>query len=178
MAASNASPLRAHVDRLRPAVVDHLRPRPAVDRDDDGGAARRLRAIDRCMQLDPIAGAKRVELGRREINGDIGRRRDRDHGLAIAHPDDVDVWRFRPAVPNVDVAGEIGRDHGAVHSGCASQALRITAVQRNPEELPLEGCLHPADKVELAALLVQSHRGFGRPLAAGQLPDQRAIGRI
>src|SRR5207244_6290349 len=49
--------LRSQVHRLRPAVVHHLRPRTAVDGDDHGGAARRRRAIDGRMQLDPIAGS-------------------------------------------------------------------------------------------------------------------------
>src|SRR2546422_3425466 len=103
---------------------------------------------------------------------------DRDRSPAIAQADDADGWRLHQAVPDVDIAREIGSDHGAVHPRRACQTLWFTAVQRNPEELPLEGGLLPTNEVELPALLVQGHRRFGRPLAPGELPDQRAIGRI
>src|SRR6266702_1650572 len=72
--------LRSQVHRLRPAVVHHLRPGTAVDGDDDGGTTPTLtlprtrgreilaRSVDGGEELAPVAGSKRVELGRRQIN--------------------------------------------------------------------------------------------------------------
>src|SRR5256885_15219104 len=180
--AGNKTLLRQHlspqVSRLRPAVFPHLGSGTAVDGDDDGGADRCRWTINRRMQLDPIAGAKRVEFRRRKVNGDVARRMDRPRSLLVVQAHNIDVRGLVEIVEDADIAGEIGCQDGAVYPGPTRESLRFTTVQGDTEELAIEGSFLPANEVELAALLIEGHRRFRRPFAPGQLPDQRAVGCI
>src|SRR2546429_7195330 len=151
--------LRQHlcpqVHRLRPAVVHHLRSGTAVDGGDDGGGDRCRWTINRRVQLDPIAGAKRVEFRRRKVNGDVGRRMDRPRSMLVVQANNIDVRGLVEIVEDADIAGEIGCQDGAVYPGPARESLRFTTVRGDTEELAIEGSFLPANEIELAALLIE-----------------------
>src|SRR5204863_3017105 len=104
-----------------------------VDRDDDGGTTPTLtlsrkrgreilaRTVDGGEQLDAIAGSKRVQLGRRVINRDVGGGVNDARYLLVAQADNIDVGGLDEVIGSTHIAGEIGCDHGTVHTGPTSQ---------------------------------------------------------
>ncbi len=78
-----------------------------------------------------------------------------------------DARRMLVAIPDVDKAGEVGCDLGAVHPGFRGEALGLAAVEGDPEEVALQRTGLPAQEIELAGLIVQRDRRLGRPLATG-----------
>src|SRR6266480_3508364 len=78
-------------------------------------------------------------------------------------------------IPEIDEAGEIRSDLRTVDAGLLRQALRLAAIQRHPEQMSFNGTLPPTDEIQLATLCVERQRGFGRPVAVGELPDEPPI---
>ena len=169
--------LRAQVDRLRPAVVDHLRSRATIDRHDHRRVAGSRWPVDRCVELDAVARPKSMEFRRPKI--EIDRTRGMDHVPEFAvDAANGNAGRMVTVIPDVDEAGEIGRDLDTVDAGLLRQPLRFAAVQCHAEQVSFEGRVPPPDEVELASLGVERHRGFGGPVAVGELPDEPSIRRI
>ena len=136
-----------------------------------------MRAIDRGMELNAIAIAEAMELRRWKLGvGTLGRVKD-DIRLC-REASHRHARRLTGAVPGVDEAAEVGRDLREVDSRIASDPLHRSALERHPEDVPLQWALLPADKVHLSPPLVERDRRLGRPFARRHLPDQATIRRI
>ena len=118
--------LGAQVDGLGPAVIDHLRARATIDRDNHRRLARRRWPVDRSMQLDAIARLKPMQLGWPKIELDRARRMDHVPGFAIRAANG-NAGRMLATIPDIDEAGEIRRDLGSMDAGFVREALRFAA---------------------------------------------------
>src|SRR5207249_4168562 len=145
-----------------------LRAGATIDRHDHRRLAGSRWPVDRGIQLDAVARPKPLQLRYPKIEIDRARGMDHVPGFAI-HTADGHAGRMLAVIPDVDEAGEIRRDLRAVDTGFARQALRLAAIQRHPEQMSFHGTLPPTNEVELAPLRIERHRGFGRPVAVGEL---------
>src|SRR5205085_5620768 len=99
-----------------------------------------LRAIDRGMELNAIAIAEAMELRRWKLGvGTLGRVKD-DIRLC-REASHRHARRLTGAVPGVDEAAEVGRDLREVDSRIASDPLHRSALERHPEDVPLQWAL-------------------------------------